>query len=182
MAVHQLTENGWSENDSDTYRPLGHCIDEKAIVNAIVGLLATGGSTNHVIHLPAIARSAGIIVDWDDMDELSAAVPLIASIYPNGAGDVNGFAAAGGMPYVIRELIGGGLAHDDIMTVYGASLSDGAKQPVMDDGELRFEAAPETSADTDHAPPGQRSVSKRRRHEAAARQSWPRDDEGERSG
>ena len=147
-AVHQLTVNGWSENDADNYRPLGHCIDEKAIVNAIVGLLATGGSTNHVIHLPAIARSAGIIVDWDDMDELSAAVPLIASIYPNGAGDVNGFAAAGGMPYVIRELIGGGLAHDDIMTVYGASLSDGAKQPVMDSGELRFEAAPETSADT----------------------------------
>ena len=146
-AVHQLTINGWGENDADTYRPLGHCIDEKAIVNAIVGLLATGGSTNHVIHLPAIARSAGIIVDWDDMDELSAAVPLIASIYPNGAGDVNGFAAAGGMPYVIRELIGSGLAHDDIMTVYGASLSDGAKQPVMDDGELRFEAALETSAD-----------------------------------
>ncbi len=143
-ATHQLTRNGWAGED---YRPLGHCIDEKAIVNAIVGLLATGGSTNHVIHLPAIARSAGILIDWDDMDELSAAVPLIASVYPNGSGDVNHFTAAGGMPYVIRELIGAGLAHDDIKTVYGRSLSDGAKQPVMDDEQLAFVDALEQSAD-----------------------------------
>ncbi len=134
-ATHQLTRNGWAGDD---YRPLGRCIDAKAIVNAVVGLLATGGSTNHVIHLPAIARSAGILIDWDDMDELSAAVPLIASVYPNGAGDVNHFSAAGGMPYIIRELIGAGLAHDDIMTVYGGSLSDGAKQPMMDGKELTF--------------------------------------------
>lgn len=145
-AVHQVTKNGWS-NDEELYRPLGHCIDEKAIVNAVVGLLATGGSTNHVIHLPAIARSAGIIIDWDDMNELSAAVPLIASVYPNGSSDVNHFSAAGGMPYVIRELIGAGLAHDDIMTVYGGSLSDGAKQPVMDGDQLAFNEALETSAD-----------------------------------
>lgn len=143
-ATHRLTHNGWAGDD---YRPLGRCIDEKAIVNAIVGLLATGGSTNHVIHLPAIARSAGIVIDWDDMDELSAAVPLIASVYPNGAGDVNHFSAAGGMPYVIRELIGAGLAHDDIMTVYGGSLSDGAKQPVMDDKELAFADALHETAD-----------------------------------
>ena len=143
-AVHQVTENGWDKQD---YRPLGHCIDEKAIVNAIVGLLATGGSTNHVIHLPAIARAAGILIDWDDMDELSHAVPLIASIYPNGSGDVNHFHAAGGMPYVIRELVGAGLAHDDIRTVYGASLSDGAKQPAMDGTVVRFEDAPEQSLD-----------------------------------
>jgi phosphogluconate dehydratase len=143
-ATHQITGNGWG---GDSYRPLGHCIDEKAIVNAIVGLLATGGSTNHVIHLPAIARSAGILIDWDDMDELSSVVPLIASIYPNGSGDVNQFAAAGGMPYVIRELVGAGLAHDDIMTVYGSSLSDGAKQPVMDGDTLRFEDALTASAD-----------------------------------
>lgn len=143
-ATHQVTRNGWAGED---YRPLGHCIDEKAIVNAIVGLLATGGSTNHVIHLPAIARSAGILIDWDDMDELSAAVPLIASVYPNGSGDVNHFTAAGGMPYVIRELIGAGLAHDDIKTVYGRSLSDGAKQPVMDDEQLAFVDALEQSAD-----------------------------------
>ena len=143
-ATHQLTRNGWAGED---YRPLGHCIDEKAMVNAIVGLLATGGSTNHVIHLPAIARSAGILIDWDDMDELSAAVPLIASVYPNGSGDVNHFTAAGGMPYVIRELIGAGLAHDDIKTVYGRSLSDGAKQPVMADEQLAFVDALQQSAD-----------------------------------
>lgn len=143
-ATHQVTENGWGGDD---YRPLGHCIDEKAIVNAVVGLLATGGSTNHVIHLPAIARSAGVVIDWDDMDELSSAVPLIASVYPNGSGDVNHFTAAGGMPYVIQELIGAGLAHDDIKTVYGSSLSDGAKQPKMDGDTLVFSDAPAASLD-----------------------------------
>lgn len=143
-ATHQVTANGWA---GENYRPLGQCIDEKAIVNAAVGLLATGGSTNHVIHLPAIARSAGIVIDWDDMDELSAAVPLIASVYPNGSGDVNHFTAAGGMPYVIRELIGAGLAHDDIMTVYGRSLSEGARQPIWEGDALRFDDALEQSAD-----------------------------------
>ena len=143
-AVHQVTNNGWA---GENYRPLGHCIDEQAIVNAVVGLLATGGSTNHVIHLPAIARSAGIVIDWDDMDELSGAVPLIASVYPNGSGDVNHFTAAGGMPYMIRELVGAGLAHDDIPTVYGSSLSDGAKQPLMEGDLLSFDDAPEQSAD-----------------------------------
>ena len=143
-AVHRITRIGW---DGDDYRPLGLCVDEKAIVNAIAGLLATGGSTNHVIHLPAIARAAGIQIDWDDMDELSRAVPLIASVYPNGAGDVNAFAAAGGMPYVIRELIGAGLAHADIMTVYGKSLEEGAQEPVMDGDTLKWRAAPEVSGD-----------------------------------
>lgn len=143
-AVHRITQIGW---DGDDYRPLGRCVDEKAIVNAIAGLLATGGSTNHVIHLPAIARAAGIQIDWDDMDELSRAVPLIASVYPNGAGDVNAFAAAGGMPYVIRELIGAGLAHADIMTVYGKSLEEGAQEPVMDGDTLKWSAAPEVSGD-----------------------------------
>ena len=143
-AVHRVTQIGWSGDD---YRPLGLCVDEKAIVNAIAGLLATGGSTNHVIHLPAIARAAGIQIDWDDMDELSRAVPLIASVYPNGAGDVNAFAAAGGMPYVIRELIGAGLAHADIMTVYGKSLEDGAQEPVMDGDMLKWNPAPGISGD-----------------------------------
>lgn len=143
-AVHRITQIGW---DGDDYRPLGLCVDEKAIVNAIAGLLATGGSTNHVIHLPAIARAAGIQIDWDDMDELSRAVPLIASVYPNGAGDVNAFAAAGGMPYVIRELIGAGLAHADIMTVYGKSLEEGAQEPVMDGDTLKWRAAPKVSGD-----------------------------------
>ena len=144
-AVHRVAEIGWSGAD---YRPLGRCIDEKAIVNAIVGLLATGGSTNHVIHLPAIARAAGILIDWDDIDELSRAVPLISSIYPNGSGDVNAFAAAGGMPYVIAELVGAGLAHDDILTVYGSSLSDGAREPRLDGDILVWDEAPTQSADS----------------------------------
>lgn len=143
-ATHRIAQIGW---DGDDYRPLGRCVDEKAIVNAIVGLLATGGSTNHVIHLPAIARAAGVQIDWDDMDELSRVVPLVASVYPNGAGDVNRFAGAGGMPYVIRELVGAGLAHDDILTVHGAGLADGAKQPVLDGEVLRFDPAPVASGD-----------------------------------
>ena len=143
-AVHQVSAIGW---DGEDYRPLGRCVDEKAIVNAIVGLLATGGSTNHVIHLPAIARAAGVQIDWDDMDELSRVVPLIASIYPNGSGDVNGFAAAGGMPYVLQELLGAGLAHGDIPTVYGTSLADGAQQPGMEDEALVWHPAPAVSGD-----------------------------------
>lgn len=143
-ATHRITEIGWEGQD---YRPFGQCVDEKAIVNAIVGLLATGGSTNHVLHLPAIARAAGIIVDWQDMDELSSVVPLIARVYPNGAGDVNYFAAAGGMPFVIRELVEAGLAHDDIMTVYGGGLSAGAREPRMDGETLVWDAAPAQSGD-----------------------------------
>jgi len=143
-AVQRVAAIGW---DGADYRPLGACVDEKAIINAIVGLLATGGSTNHVIHLPAIARAAGVQIDWDDMDELSRVVPLIASIYPNGSGDVNGFAAAGGMPYVLRELIGAGLAHGDIRTVYGTSLAEGAQQPVIENDALVWHPAPVASGD-----------------------------------
>ena len=101
-AVHRLVDMGWDTND---YRPLGLCVDEKAIVNAAVGLVATGGSTNLAIHLPAIARAAGIVMDWEDLDRLSSAVPLLARIYPNGSGDVNNFHAAGGMGYVIATLL-----------------------------------------------------------------------------
>ncbi len=142
-AVHRVAEIGW---DGDDYRPLGLCVDEKALVNAVAGLLATGGSTNHVIHIPAIARAAGVIIDWDDMDELSRAVPLIASVYPNGAGDVNAFAAAGGMPFVIRELLDAGLAHGDIRTVYGASLMEGAQEPLLEGDKLAFAPPPVQSA------------------------------------
>ncbi len=143
-ATRRVVDIGWQGDD---YRPLGRCVDERAIVNAVVGLLATGGSTNHVIHIPAIARAAGIQIDWTDMDDLSRAVPLIANVYPNGAGDVNAFAAAGGMPYVIAELVGAGLAHDDIRTVYGASLADGAQQPVIEDDALVWHPAPTVSSD-----------------------------------
>lgn len=134
-AVHRLAAIGQRGED---YRPLGRCVDEKAIVNAAVGLLATGGSTNHLIHLPAIARAAGIIIDWEDMDRLSAAVPLIARVYPNGSADVNGFEAAGGMPYVIRELLSAGLLHRDILTVAGKDLSDYGQTAVIADDKLAW--------------------------------------------
>ncbi len=132
-AVHRVASIGW---DGDDYRPLGACVDEKAIVNAAVGLLATGGSTNHAIHLPAIARAAGITLDWTDLSELSSVVPLIARVYPNGSDDVNHFHAAGGMGFVIHELLEAGLAHRDIMTVARADLSDYAREPVLKDDAL----------------------------------------------
>ncbi|MBK9589457.1 MAG: phosphogluconate dehydratase [Sphingomonadales bacterium] len=143
-ATHRLAEIGQSGSD---YRPLGHCIDEKAIVNACVGLLATGGSTNHAIHLPAIARAAGILIDWEDLDTLSSAVPLIANVYPSGPGDVNQFQAAGGMGFVIRELLAAGLLHQDIMTVAGRDLSDYAREPVMDGDEIVWRDLPAESGD-----------------------------------
>jgi phosphogluconate dehydratase len=143
-AVHRLTQIGRDGND---YRPLGLCIDEKAIVNAAVGLLATGGSTNHAIHLPAIARAAGIVIDWEDLDRLSAAVPLIARIYPNGSGDVNHFQAAGGMAFVIRTLLDAGLLHGDILTVAGQGLTDYARDPQLREERLVWEDAPAAPLD-----------------------------------
>lgn len=143
-ATHRLAEIGQSGSD---YRPLGHCIDEKAIVNACIGLLATGGSTNHAIHLPAIARAAGILIDWEDLDTLSSAVPLIANVYPSGPGDVNQFQAAGGMGFVIRELLAAGLLHQDIMTVAGRDLSDYAREPVLDGDEIVWHDLPAESGD-----------------------------------
>jgi phosphogluconate dehydratase len=143
-AVHRLSKIGW---DGDDYRPLGLCVDEKAVVNACVGLLATGGSTNHALHIPAIARAAGIIIDWEDLDQLSSAVPLIARVYPNGSGDVNHFHAAGGMGYVIRELIDAGLLHRDIMTVAGKDLADYGREPMLEDDRLVWRDAPAVTAD-----------------------------------
>jgi phosphogluconate dehydratase len=143
-AVHRLAAIGWEGND---YRPLGRCVDEKAIVNAAVGLLATGGSTNHAIHIPAIARAAGIVIDWEDLDRLSSAVPMVARVYPNGSGDVNHFQAAGGMAYVISELLGGGLLHRDIMTVAGSDLGDYAREPALEGETLVWRDAPAQSHD-----------------------------------
>ncbi len=143
-AVHRLSEIGW---DGDDYRPLGLCVDEKAIVNACVGLLATGGSTNHALHIPAIARAAGIVIDWEDLDQLSAVVPLIARVYPNGSGDVNHFHAAGGIGYVIRELIEAGLLHRDIMTVAGQDLADYGREPMLEEDKLVWRDAPAVTAD-----------------------------------
>ncbi|MFN4113222.1 MAG: phosphogluconate dehydratase [Sphingomonadaceae bacterium] len=134
-AVHRVAEIGRKGND---WRPLGHCVDEKAIINAAAGLLATGGSTNHAIHIPAMARAAGVIFDWNDLSELSSAVPLIARVYPNGAGDVNHFHDAGGMGFVIGELLDAGLAHRDVLTVGTGDLSDYAREPGLDGDALAW--------------------------------------------
>ncbi len=143
-AVHRLTEIGREGGD---YRPMGRVVDEKAIVNAAVGLLATGGSTNHAIHIPAMARAAGIQLDWQDLDELSAAVPLIARVYPNGGADVNHFHAAGGMGYVIRELLDAGLAHGDVLTVAAGGMAAYAEEPHLAGDLLAWQPAPATSLD-----------------------------------
>lgn len=129
------------------FTPVGEMIDEKSIVNAIVGLLATGGSTNHTMHIVAIARAAGIAVNWDDFDELSAVVPLLVRAYPNGKADVNHFHAAGGMGFVIRELLSAGLLHEDVGTVVGRGLSRYAQEPWLDNGELKWRDAPTDSGD-----------------------------------
>jgi phosphogluconate dehydratase len=143
-AVHRLAEIGREGGD---YRPMGRVVDEKAIVNAAVGLLATGGSTNHAIHIPAMARAAGIVIDWQDLDELSAAVPLIARVYPNGAADVNHFHAAGGMGYVVRELLGAGLAHADVLTVAEGGMAAYAEEPHLEGEALTWRPAPGESGD-----------------------------------
>ena len=130
------------------WRPLGRTVDEKAIVNAMVGLAATGGSTNHAIHLVAIARAAGIVIDWDDLDALSRVTPLLARIYPNGGADVNHFHAAGGLGFAIRELIGAGLLHPDIACVHGGDLRQQAMEPWLDDLALRWREPPAASLDT----------------------------------
>ena len=130
------------------YTPLAQTVDEKAMVNAMVGLAATGGSTNHAIHLVAIARAAGITIDWDDLDELSRVTPLLARIYPNGSADVNGFHVAGGLGFVIRELLDGGLLHPDIRCVHGGDLRQQAMEPWLDGTTLRWREPPVQSLDT----------------------------------
>jgi len=129
------------------YRPLGRIVDERSVVNGIVALLATGGSTNHTIHLVAIAAAAGIGVNWDDFDELSAIVPLIARVYPNGSADVNHFQAAGGTGYVLRELLAAGLLHRDVQTVAGGGLEPYTREPFLQGDELAWRDAPVASLD-----------------------------------
>ncbi|WP_066701481.1 phosphogluconate dehydratase [Celeribacter ethanolicus] len=121
------------------YTPVGAILDEKAFVNGIVGLMATGGSTNLVLHLPAMARAAGIILDLEDFSEISDVVPLLAKVYPNGLADVNHFHAAGGLSYLIGELLDAGLLHADVNTVAGEGLSLYTKEPKLRDGVLSFE-------------------------------------------
>ncbi|MEZ5743967.1 MAG: phosphogluconate dehydratase [Sphingomonadaceae bacterium] len=143
-AVHRLAAIDRKGND---FRPLSRVVDAKAIVNACVGLLATGGSTNHALHLPAMARAAGILIDWGDLDELSSAVPLIARVYPNGSGDVNAFHEAGGMGYVIGELLGAGLAHGDVLTVSAGGMASYADEPFLDGEALAWRAGPKETRD-----------------------------------
>src|SRR5690606_19991634 len=132
----------------NAYTPIGRVIDERTIVNGVVGLHATGGSTNHTLHLVAIAKAAGITLTWDDFSALSDVVPLLARIYPNGRADVNQFHAAGGMAFLIRELIGAGLLHEDVTTVWGTGLSAYTREPKLDaDGGVRWEDGPAASLD-----------------------------------
>jgi phosphogluconate dehydratase len=130
------------------YRPIGRIYDEKAVVNGVVGLLATGGSTNHTIHLIAMAAAAGISLTWEDLAELSAVVPLMTRVYPNGKADVNHFNAAGGMGFLIRELLGAGLLHEDVSTIMGTGLSGYTKEARLGtDGELVYADAAAASGD-----------------------------------
>lgn len=131
----------------DEYLPLAQTVDERAIVNAIVGLLATGGSTNHTLHLVAMARAAGIQINWDDFGDLSEIVPLLARIYPNGGADVNHFHAAGGIGFLIRELISSGLLHQDTITVVGPGLEAYTQEPWLSPEGLKWRPAPEQSGD-----------------------------------
>ncbi|MGL4315362.1 MAG: dihydroxy-acid dehydratase, partial [Pseudomonas sp.] len=129
----------------ERYLPVGRQIDARALVNAVVALLASGGSTNHGLHLPAIARAAGYELTWEDFAVLSKVVPLLARVYPNGAADVNQFQAAGGPAWIIRELIGAGLMHGDVPSAAGATLADYAREPWLDDGCLAWRELPAQS-------------------------------------
>jgi phosphogluconate dehydratase len=131
------------------YTPLSQIYDEKSVVNGVVGLMATGGSTNHTMHVIAMAAAAGIILTWDDLAELSHTVPLLTRIYPNGTADVNHFNAAGGMGFLIRELLGAGLLHNDVTTIMGKGLENYLAEPKLDAaGRLAWSDAATKSADT----------------------------------
>ena len=131
------------------YTPFSAVVNEKSLVNAIAGLLATGGSTNHTLHILAMARAVGVLIRWEDMNDLSHITPLIARVYPNGTEDVNAFHAAGGMSYVTRTLLDHGLVHEDVVTVAGAGLRRYQQEPFLDGGKLVWRDGPETSLNRD---------------------------------
>jgi phosphogluconate dehydratase len=133
--------------EGNEYTPVGHVVDEKAIVNGLVGLHATGGSTNHTLHLIAIAAAAGLQITWQDMADLSEVVPLLARVYPNGIADVNHFRSAGGMGFLIRELLESGHLHEDVKTVWGSGLSNYAVEAKLIEEKLAFTPSPEQSGD-----------------------------------
>ncbi len=130
------------------FTPIGRLVDERCIVNAMVALLATGGSTNHLIHWVAVARAAGIVIDWDDFSALSDVVPLLSRVYPNGSADVNQFQAAGGPAYVIRELLDAGLMHPDVLTVRAGGLREFTRIPSSQDGQMVWQDVGASQDDT----------------------------------
>ena len=141
-AVRLLLNNIRTKDES---RTIGRIIDEKCIVNGIIGLLATGGSTNHTLHLVAIAKAAGISINWQDFSDLSEVIPSITKVYPNGAADVNHFHAAGGMAYVTKTLLEEGLLHEDVNTIMGRGLTLYTKEPKLVSGAIKYEAGPKAS-------------------------------------
>ncbi|MEM0909761.1 MAG: phosphogluconate dehydratase [Pseudomonadota bacterium] len=141
--VTRLTDLG------DNYMPIGHIVDAKAMVNGLVGLLATGGSTNHTMHLVAVARAAGLIVNWDDFSDISSVTPLITRIYPNGSADINHFTAAGGMALMFKQLLDKGLLHNDVNTICGEGLDRYTKEPKLVDDELTWVDGPTETFDKD---------------------------------
>jgi len=134
---------------SNDYTPMSRVVDARSLVNALAGLLATGGSTNHTLHLIAMGRAAGVLLTWEDFDDLSRVTPLIAKVYPNGTEDVNAFHAAGGMAFVIRQLLDAGLAHDDVLTVAGAGLRRYQTEPFLDGDRLVWREGTPVSLDPD---------------------------------
>ena len=139
----------------NAYSPMAHVVDEKSVVNAMAGLMATGGSTNHTLHLVAMARAAGIDITWEDFEAVSEAVPLIARVYPNGAQDVNAFQAAGGMAYVVRQLLDAGLAHEDVLTVAGSGLRRYQSEPFLEDGRVVWREGTAEPLDREILRPGE---------------------------
>jgi len=137
-----------AENSQNPQR-LADVLDAKAFINGIIGLLATGGSTNLTLHLPAMARCAGILLNWDDIDELSKIIPLLARVYPNGPADVNHFHAAGGVGFVIRELLDHGLLFEDVKTIWGEGLRPYTQEPVLMENKLIWRDIPAQSLDQD---------------------------------
>jgi phosphogluconate dehydratase len=137
-AVKVLIENTRDKNETTLYQ----IIDEKVIVNAIVGLLATGGSTNHTLHIVAVAKAAGIIVNWDDFSDLSEVIPSITKVYPNGAADVNHFHASGGMSFVIKTLLDNKMLHEDVNTIIGKGLRKYTQEPKISNGKISWKEGP----------------------------------------
>ena len=144
FAVKRLTQ---ITHQSKEYTPLHKVVSEECIVNALVGLVATGGSTNHTIHLIAIARAAGIIIDWNDFNDVSEVVPSITRVYPNGSADINHFQACGGMGFLMKTLIDGGYLNENVSTLMGRGLDHYTKEPFLNKGKLEWRAAPADSLD-----------------------------------